>query len=69
MLDYYALAVAEGATVITGGGVPSLDGEAANGYFVEPTIWTGLAHNARVCREEIFSPAFARSFPSIRKKN
>lgn len=59
VLDYYALAVAEGATVITGGGVPSLDGEAANGYFVEPTIWTGLAHNARVCREEIFGPCCA----------
>lgn len=56
VLDYYALAVAEGATVITGGGVPSLKGEAASGYFVEPTLWTGLGDEARVCREEIFGP-------------
>lgn len=59
VLDYYALAVAEGATVVAGGGVPALDGPAANGFFVEPTIWTGLAHDARVCREEIFGPCCA----------
>ena len=56
VLDYYALAVAEGATVVTGGGVPSLKGDAASGYFVEPTLWTGLGDDARVCREEIFGP-------------
>lgn len=59
VLDYYALAVAEGATVVTGGGVPTLEGDAANGYFVEPTIWTGLGPDARVCREEIFGPCCA----------
>lgn len=56
VLDFYALAVVEGAKVITGGGVPSLHGPAAGGYFVEPTIWTGLGPDARVCREEIFGP-------------
>lgn len=59
VLDYYALAVAEGAHVVTGGGVPALAGDAAGGYFVEPTIWTGLSHEARVCREEIFGPCCA----------
>ncbi|KRB81361.1 2-hydroxymuconic semialdehyde dehydrogenase [Sphingomonas sp. Root710] len=59
VLGYYQLAVEEGATVVTGGGVPKLEGDAANGYFVEPTIWTGLPHDARVCREEIFGPACA----------
>ncbi|HEY0315117.1 MAG TPA: aldehyde dehydrogenase family protein, partial [Sphingomonas sp.] len=59
VLDYYRLAVEEGATVVTGGGVPALSGDAANGYFVQPTIWTGLAHDARVCREEIFGPCCA----------
>ncbi len=59
VLGYYALAVEEGATVITGGGVPKLSGAAANGYFVEPTIWTGLSHDARACREEIFGPCCA----------
>jgi len=56
VLDYYKLAVDEGATVVTGGGIPKLAGDAAQGYFVEPTIWTGLPQNARVCREEIFGP-------------
>jgi len=59
VLDYYRLAVEEGATVVTGGGVPDLAGAAANGYFVQPTIWIGLAHDARTCREEIFGPCCA----------
>lgn len=59
VLDYYALAVAEGATVVTGGGTPQLSGAAANGFFVEPTIWTGLSQDARICREEIFGPCCA----------
>ena len=57
VLDYYALAVEEGATVVTGGSTPKLSGDALAGYFVEPTIWTGLSQSARVCREEIFGPA------------
>ncbi|HMI20239.1 MAG TPA: 2-hydroxymuconic semialdehyde dehydrogenase [Sphingomonas sp.] len=56
VLEYYRLAIAEGATLITGGGVPQLKGEAADGYFVEPTLWTGLGPDARICREEIFGP-------------
>lgn len=59
VLGFYQLALDEGATVVTGGGVPKLNGEAAGGYFVEPTIWTGLSHDARVCREEIFGPVCA----------
>jgi aminomuconate-semialdehyde/2-hydroxymuconate-6-semialdehyde dehydrogenase len=59
VLGYYQLAVEEGATVVTGGGIPDLAGDAAGGYFVQPTIWTGLPHEARVCREEIFGPACA----------
>jgi aminomuconate-semialdehyde/2-hydroxymuconate-6-semialdehyde dehydrogenase len=56
VLSYYAKAVAEGARVVTGGGVPPLDGAAAGGFFVEPTLWTGLRPDATVCREEIFGP-------------
>ena len=56
VLGYYDAAVAEGATVVTGGGTPRLDGAAADGFFVEPTIWTGLGPDAKICREEIFGP-------------
>lgn len=59
VLNYYSVAVEEGATVVTGGGVPAFGTEADNGYFVEPTIWTGLTQDARVCREEIFGPCCA----------
>tara|TARA_R110002110_G_scaffold105212_1_gene264718 strand:- start:9172 stop:10632 length:1461 start_codon:yes stop_codon:yes gene_type:complete len=56
VLSYYDLAREEGATVVLGGGVPSMPAELANGAWVEPTIWTGLPDNARVVTEEIFGP-------------
>ncbi len=56
VLSYYAKAVAEGATVVTGGGVPEMPGEYADGAWVQPTIWTGLPDDAAICREEIFGP-------------
>jgi aminomuconate-semialdehyde/2-hydroxymuconate-6-semialdehyde dehydrogenase len=56
VLSYYAKAVEEGATVVTGGGVPSMPGELANGAWVQPTIWTGLPDTAAICTEEIFGP-------------
>ena len=56
VLGYYAKAVEEGATVVTGGGVPKVDGDQARGFYVEPTLWTGLAHDSTVMREEIFGP-------------
>jgi len=56
VLSYYERARAEGATVVTGGGVPALSGDAADGYWVQPTIWTGLPESSTVIREEIFGP-------------
>lgn len=56
VLGYYRRAVDEGATVVTGGGVPEIDGPAAGGFFIEPTLWTGLSPTATVLREEIFGP-------------
>jgi aminomuconate-semialdehyde/2-hydroxymuconate-6-semialdehyde dehydrogenase len=56
VLDYYAKAVAEGATLVTGGGVPPMQGVLAEGCWVQPTIWTGLPETASVVREEIFGP-------------
>jgi aminomuconate-semialdehyde/2-hydroxymuconate-6-semialdehyde dehydrogenase len=56
VLSYYAKAKAEGATIVTGGGVPDMPGELANGAWVQPTIWTGLGDDASVAREEVFGP-------------
>src|SRR3546814_20890515 len=56
VLGYYERAIAEGAIAVTGGGVPNVDAAAAGGFWVEPTIWTGLAHDSTVMREEIFGP-------------
>jgi len=56
VLSYYKTAVAEGATVVTGGGIPSMPGALAGGAWIEPTIWTGLSDSAAVTTEEIFGP-------------
>jgi aminomuconate-semialdehyde/2-hydroxymuconate-6-semialdehyde dehydrogenase len=56
VLSYYAKAKAEGATIVTGGGVPAMSGALAEGHWVQPTIWTGLPQTATVVREEIFGP-------------
>lgn len=56
VLKYYELAVDEGATVVAGGGVPDLGDGRENGFYVQPTVWTGLPPTARTVREEIFGP-------------
>lgn len=56
VLSYYKLAREEGGTIVTGGGVPSFDDAKSGGAFVEPTIITGLAEDARCVKEEIFGP-------------
>jgi aminomuconate-semialdehyde/2-hydroxymuconate-6-semialdehyde dehydrogenase len=56
VLSYYAKAVEEGATLVTGGGVPAMPPELADGAWVQPTIWTGLPETATVVRDEIFGP-------------
>lgn len=54
VLSYYRKAVEDGATVVTGGGVPDMGDEYAKGAWIQPTIWTGLAESSAVIQEEIF---------------
>lgn len=46
-----ALALAEGATAVTGGTTLG-----RSGYFLEPTVLTGLPTDHRISQEEIFGP-------------
>jgi aminomuconate-semialdehyde/2-hydroxymuconate-6-semialdehyde dehydrogenase len=56
VLAYYRLAREEGATVVTGGDTPHFGNSLDNGFYVEPTIYTGLPESARCVKEEIFGP-------------
>src|SRR5450432_1062360 len=56
VLSYYRLAHEEGATLITGGGVPGFGSPLDKGFYVQPTIYTGLPESARCVKEEIFGP-------------
>lgn len=56
VLSYYRIAKEEGATIVTGGGVPDMPAGLAGGWWVEPTIWTGLPDGATVLTDEIFGP-------------
>jgi aminomuconate-semialdehyde/2-hydroxymuconate-6-semialdehyde dehydrogenase len=56
VLSYYRLAKDEGATVVTGGGVSEFGDNRDRGFYVQPTIYTGLAESARCVKEEIFGP-------------
>jgi aminomuconate-semialdehyde/2-hydroxymuconate-6-semialdehyde dehydrogenase len=56
VLSYYQLAIEEGASVVTGGGVPKFGDARDQGAFVQPTIITGLPETARCIKEEVFGP-------------
>lgn len=56
VLGYYQRAREDGAHIVSGGGVPSLPEALAGGWWVEPTIWTGLRADSKVLTEEIFGP-------------
>ncbi len=57
ILRYIELAKEEGGTIRCGGGTPELlPRRCKNGFFVEPTVITGLPVDCRVNREEIFGP-------------
>ena len=56
VLSYYQKAREEGAEIVTGGGIPRMPANLEGGFWVEPTIWTGLPEYSPVIREEIFGP-------------
>jgi betaine-aldehyde dehydrogenase len=55
---YVALARAEGADLVHGGGRPSGKGF-DRGYWMEPTVFAGVTPAMRIFREEIFGPVLS----------
>ena len=51
--EYIALGRKEGATVACGGGRPP---GRSTGWYVEPTLFTGVTNDMRIAQEEIFGP-------------
>ena len=56
ILSYIKLAKSEGGKIECGGESVILDGENSGGYYISPTIITGLDMNCKTNQEEIFGP-------------
>lgn len=56
VLSYYERAKAEGANIITGGGIPEMPAGLRDGAWIQPTIWTGLPDDSVIMTDEIFGP-------------
>jgi acyl-CoA reductase-like NAD-dependent aldehyde dehydrogenase len=56
VLSYIGIAQGEGAKLACGGSAPS---ELKKGYFVKPTIFTGVNNDMRIAQEEVFGPVLA----------
>ena len=55
ILSYIALGKEEGAELLIGGNRKIMDGEHAEGYYIEPTVFKGN-NKMRIFQEEIFGP-------------
>ena len=58
VMGYIEIGKDEGGTLHCGGGVPHLQGF-EGGFFIEPTIFTGVTDDMRIAREEIFGPVMS----------
>lgn len=58
VLGYIDIARREGAHCALGGGRP-FAADAVDGWFVEPTVFTGVDNAMRIAREEVFGPVLS----------
>lgn len=58
ILNYLTIAKAEGAEAVLGGARATRP-ECGTGWFVEPTIFTGVDNRMRIAQEEVFGPVLA----------
>ncbi|MCY3967396.1 MAG: aldehyde dehydrogenase family protein, partial [bacterium] len=56
VMGYIEKGVAEGARLVTGGGIPS---DMDKGFFVEPTLFADVDNSMTIAQEEIFGPVLA----------
>ncbi len=55
--EYIRIGREEGGTLVFGGAVPK--GLAEKGFYIEPTLFTGVTDDMRIAREEIFGPVLS----------
>ena len=58
ILDYIDIGKEEGAEAVLGG-VKATRPECGDGWFVEPTIFTGVKNQMKIAQEEIFGPVLS----------
>ena len=58
VLRYIDIAKQQGATCVLGGG-PAEDPALGDGWFVRPTVFTGVTPEMRIAQEEVFGPVLA----------
>ena len=58
ILSYVDIGTKEGAKLLTGGERASLNGELAEGYYMQPTVFEGN-NKMRIFQEEIFGPVLS----------
>ncbi|MCB1806150.1 MAG: aldehyde dehydrogenase family protein, partial [Candidatus Competibacteraceae bacterium] len=58
ILSYIDVAKGEGAQCALGGG-PADNPELGEGWFVQPTIFTGVTNDMRIAQEEVFGPVLS----------
>ena len=56
--SYREVGEADGATLLCGG-ERATDGDLADGFFYQPTVWGNVKPTARIAQEEIFGPVTA----------
>lgn len=58
VLEYIDIARSEGATAVLGGEKGTAP-ERGKGWFVQPTIFTGVSNDMRIAQEEVFGPVLS----------